>query len=75
MRFEGEILSRYRDLAEEGAAAYLQYLQQRNTVEETNGTLRQTQLDGLRQKALLEQDIQRLKSDISTRDQNCLNHR
>ena len=64
--FEKEILDRYESLANVGATAELQYLQQRNTVKEVEARLRQTQLDGLRQQAVLQQDIQRLKSEIST---------
>ena len=63
--FEKQILDRFRDLAKEGAAAELQYLQQRNTVQEVEGRLRETRLDGRRGKAVLKQDIQRLKSEIS----------
>ena len=44
----------------------MQYLQQRNTVKEVEARLRETQLDGLRQQAVLQQDVQRLKSEIST---------
>lgn len=64
--FEREILDRYRSLSEVGATAELQYLQQRNRVQEVEGQLRETQLDGLRQQAILKQDIQRLKSEVSS---------
>ena len=63
--FEKEILDRYGRLAKVGASAELQYLQQRNTVQEVEGRLRETKLDGLRQQAILGQDIQRLKSEIA----------
>lgn len=63
--FEKEILSTLRSLADEGASAELQYLQQRNTVQEVEGRLREKTLDGLRQQAIIEQDIQQLKSEIS----------
>lgn len=63
--FEKEILERFKNLAEVGASAELQYLQQRNTVQEVEGRLREKRLDGSRQQAILGQDIQRLKSDIS----------
>lgn len=63
--FEKEILDRFKGLAEVGASAELQYLQQRNTVQEVEGKLRETKLDGLRQRAILGQDIQRLKSEIA----------
>ncbi len=64
--FEKQILDRFRVLSEVGAASELQYLQQRNTVQEIEGRLRETRLDGLRQQAILGQDIQRLKAQISS---------
>ena len=64
--YEQEILTRFDGLAKEGATAELQYLQQRNTVQEVEGRLREITLDGLRQKAILKQDIQRIKSEIAT---------
>ena len=63
--FEKEILDRFERLSKVGASAELQYLQQRNTVQEVEGRLRETELDGLRQQAILGQDIQRLKSEIA----------
>lgn len=63
--FEKEILGRFKSLAIVGASAELQYLQQRNTVQEVESRLRATELDGLRQEAILGQDIQLLKSEIS----------
>lgn len=63
--FEKEILDRYERLAKVGASAELQYLQQRNTVQEVEGRLRETELDGLRQQAILGQDTQRLRSEIA----------
>lgn len=65
VQFEKEILERYQGLSAVGASAELQSLQQRNTVQEVEGRLRETQLDGLRQQAILGQDIQRLKAEIS----------
>jgi len=64
--FEKEIMERIRVLAEVGASAELQYLQQRNTVQEVEGRLRETRLDGLREQAILGQDIQRLKAEVSS---------
>ncbi len=64
--FEKQILVRYKSLSEVGASSELQYLQQRNTLQEVEGRLRETSLDGLRQQAILGQDIQRLKVGIST---------
>jgi HlyD family secretion protein len=48
-----------------GASAELQYLQQRNTVQEVEGRLRETRLDGLRQEAIQQQQIQQLRSELS----------
>ena len=61
--FEKKILDRYQRLANVGATAELQYLQQINTVKEVEAHLVKTQLDGLRQQAVLQQDVQRLKSE------------
>jgi HlyD family secretion protein len=63
--FEKEILDRLDRLAKVGASAELQYLQQRNTVQEVEGRLRETRLDGLRQEAILQQDMQRLRSELA----------
>ena len=65
IQYEEQILDRYQKLSEVGAAAELQYLQQRNRVQEVKGNLSETRLNGLRQEAILGQDIQRLKSEIS----------
>lgn len=63
--YEREIMDRLAGLAKVGASAELQYLQQRNTVQQTEGRLRETRLDGLRQQAILNQDIQRLRSELA----------
>ena len=63
--YEREIMDRLAGLAKVGASAELQYLQQRNTVQQTEGRLRESQLDGLRQQAILNQDIQRLRSELA----------
>ena len=59
-----EVLSRYGMLKEQGATAELQYLEQLNKVSETDGRLRQTRVDRLRQKALQDQQIQQLKAEL-----------
>ncbi|WP_028953435.1 HlyD family secretion protein [Synechococcus sp. CC9616] len=64
LQLEIEILSRYEKLSLEGATAELQYLSQKNTVEETRGRLRQSQVDRLRQTAILNQSIQQLEQSI-----------
>ena len=63
--YEREIMDRLAGLAKVGASAELQYLQQRNTVQQTEGRLRESQLDGLRQQAIINQDIQRLRSELA----------
>jgi hemolysin D len=63
--YEREIMDRLAGLAKVGASAELQYLQQRNTVQQTEGRLRESRLDGLRQEAILNQDIQRLLSELA----------
>ena len=64
LQLETEILSRYEKLALEGATAELQYLSQKNTVEETSGRLKSTEVDRLRQTAILNQSIQQLEQSI-----------
>ena len=63
--YEREIMDRLAGLAKVGASAELQYLQQRNTVQQTEGRLRESRLDGLRQQAIINQDIQRLRSELA----------
>ena len=63
--FEREILKKYESLSKIGATAEIQQLQQRNTLQEVEGRLREIQNDGLRQKAIISQERQRLKSEIS----------
>lgn len=65
IQLEKEILIRYENLAKQGAAAELQYLKQRNTVTETEGQLRETRLQGLRNQAIIKQQIQKVKGEIS----------
>lgn len=63
LQMEQEVLSRLDDLRKQGATAELQYLQQRNRVQEVQGKLRQTRVDRLRQQAILEQGIRELQSE------------
>ena len=65
LKLENEILSRYKDLAEQGASSELQYLQQRNKVQEVQGNLAQAKVERLRQTAILQQGIQQMKSELS----------
>jgi HlyD family secretion protein len=65
VRYERDILERLEKLSSEGATGELQYLQQRNAVQEIEGKLRESRLDGLRQETILAQDTQRLLSELS----------
>lgn len=64
LELQDQILSRYKMLNEEGAAAELQYLQQLNKVAEVNGQLNQVRVDRLRQVAVQNQQIQQLKAEL-----------
>lgn len=62
---EDEILVRYKMLTEEGASAELQYLTQKNKVQEIKGQLDETRVERLRQEAILQQDIRGLQSQLA----------
>ena len=51
---EKDVLGRLETLNREGATAELQYLSQRNKVQEVQGKLEETQVDRLRQQAILQ---------------------
>lgn len=57
-----EIKKRYSALVAEGAGSELQLLEQQNRVEEIRGRLEKSIVDGLRQSAILNQEIQQLLS-------------
>lgn len=65
LALDKEILRRLGTLAREGAAGELQYLQQRNKVEEGEGQLNQTRVERLRQGAILDQSIEQLRGEIA----------
>ena len=60
-----EILSRYDYLVSEGAGATLQLLEQRNRVEGLRGELQEAKVDRRRQRVVIDQAIQRLRTEIS----------
>jgi HlyD family secretion protein len=62
---EKEVLSRLDKLNREGATAELQYLQQRNKVQEVAGQLQQAKVERLRQQAILEQGARELQSNLA----------
>jgi hemolysin D len=65
LMLEKEVLSRLEILNREGATAELQYLQQRNKVQEVLGQLQETRADRLRQEAILNQGIRELQSELA----------
>lgn len=65
LALEKEVLSRLETLNREGATAELQYLQQRNKVQEVEGKLQETKADRLRQKAILQQGVRQLQSELA----------
>ena len=65
LQLQIEILERYQELEDEGAASELQFLSQRNTVEEIRGRLMATKADRLRQEAQLDQQVAQLNSELA----------
>jgi HlyD family secretion protein len=65
LELEKQILFRLESLQKSGATAELQYLQQRNKVREIEGEITKTQVDRLRQIAILEQAVQQLKGELA----------
>jgi HlyD family secretion protein len=65
LALEKEVLSRLETLNREGATAELQYLQQRNKVQEVEGKLQETKADRLRQQAILQQGVRQLQSELA----------
>ena len=65
LELQQELLERYRDLAEQGASPEIQLLQQADRVQQVEGQLEKITVDRDRQLALLDQQIQTLKSELS----------
>ena len=65
LELEKDVLSRLEQLNKQGATAELQYLQQRNKVQEVAGRLNQTEVDRHRQEAILQQGIRELQSELA----------
>ena len=65
LELQSEILERFEQLELAGATSELQYLSQKNAVEETRGRLMQTKADRLRQVALLDQQVAQLNSELA----------
>jgi len=62
---EREILNRLESLRRVGAAAELQYLQQRNKVREVQGELAKVRVDRQRQLAILEQAAEQIRGELA----------
>ena len=69
LSLEEMILARLHALAEEGAVPDLQYLQQKNTVEEVKGEIREYEIDGDRQVFQITQQLEQLNSERSELNQ------
>lgn len=65
LELEQQILERLEQLKQSGAAAELQYLQQRNKVREVEGELEKVQVDRKRQQAILEQATAQLNGELA----------
>ena len=60
-----ELLARYKKLEEQGASAEVQLLQQADRVQQVSGQLDKISVDRERQVAMLDQQIQSLKGELS----------
>lgn len=60
-----EILSRFQVLFSKGASAELQYLQQKNRVQELKGEVSKLKVDGRRQIAIVDQQAEQLNSELA----------
>jgi hemolysin D len=65
LELEQEVLDRLEVLNREGATAELQYLSQRNKVQEVASKLEQSRVDRLRQLAILGQGIRQLQTELA----------
>ena len=66
LELQQELLGRYQNLAEQGASPEIQLLQQQDRVQQVKGQLDQTLVERSRQEAQLNQQIQGLKTELST---------
>jgi HlyD family secretion protein len=65
LELERQILERLEQLQKSGAAAELQYLEQRNKVREVEGEIQKVQVDRKRQTAILQQSIAQINGELS----------
>ena len=66
LKLQQELLDRYQELAEQGASPEIQLLQQQDRIQQVTGQLEQLRVDRSRQEAQLNQQIQSLKSELSS---------
>ena len=65
LALEQEVLDRLESLNRQGAVQELQYLSQRNKVQDVIGQLAQTRADRLRQEAILEQGVRQIEGELA----------
>lgn len=65
LKLQQDILSRFASLTIEGGVKEIEYLQQRNKVQELKGQLTKQQLDGRRQINLIDQQIEQLNAELA----------
>lgn len=65
LTLEKDVLGRLETLNKEGATAELQYLSQRNKVQEVQGKLEETRVDRLRQQAILQQGLREIQGEVA----------
>ena len=65
LALESQILDRLAGLAREGASPDIQYLQQRNRVAELKGQITKEELDGRRQIAQIDQQVEQLNAELA----------
>lgn len=70
LELESEVLIRLEKLSKDGALGELDYLKQRNKVQEILGKLEEARVDRRRQKAILDQSIQLIRSELNELNSN-----
>ena len=65
LALEQDVMSRLEMLNKQGAVQELQYLSQRNKVQDVIGQLAQTRADRLRQEAILQQGIRQIEGELA----------
>jgi len=65
LRLEQDILNRLASLAKEGGVKDIQYLQQRNKVQELKGELTKREIDGRREINRIDQQIEQINAELA----------